>query len=301
MQGWAGSAQPDVDGEGAPSKRMGLIQERLQQTPQPLPEEKSWGDLNTFSAVPDQLACGSCWALAATRVMQAHSEIHTAVPRTFSAQQLVSCVPNPNRCGGEGGCQGATVELAYRWVMQHGLANASEVPYFGNETSCGISQPMALASTESSVSNADVRNSASSFGMTGWEKTPMNKYRPLMQALAEHGPVAVSVSAHNWGLYETGIFNGCPEDVVIGHAVVLIGYGQTTVTNTTVKFWQVQNSWGPFWGEAGKMRLLRQDTEQEYCGINTEPEKGIGCRGGPKNVTVCGMCGILYNAVMPFF
>ena len=28
-------------------------------------------------------------------------------------------VPNPQECGGQGGCQGATVELGIAWAVQH--------------------------------------------------------------------------------------------------------------------------------------------------------------------------------------
>lgn len=297
MRGWRRSARPGYDRQGSRSKS--FLQAKGLKS---LPENKTWASLQTFNHTPNQGACGSCWAIAASRVLEASAEIHTSNIRTFSAQQLVSCVPNPEKCGGDGGCRGATVELAYAWVMQHGLANNSEVPYWANESRCSVPQgsSLNLASSHSPITRG---SGSTSFGMIGWEKLPENKYEPLMRALVENGPVAVSAAGRQWALYRGGIFDGCPQAVVIDHAVVLIAYGQMfeASTNKTIKFWTIQNSWGEFWGENGNIRLLRQDTEQQYCGINTEPQMGTGCEGGPPNVTVCGMCGILYDSVVPFF
>jgi cathepsin L len=36
-------------------------------------------------------------------------------------QELVSCMPNNDECGGLGGCQGATAELAFDYLAQYGL------------------------------------------------------------------------------------------------------------------------------------------------------------------------------------
>merc|ERR1719330_1548922 len=74
------------------------------------------------------------------------------------------------------------------------------------------------------------------FGMVGWKRLPENKYEPLMRALVERGPVAVSAAARYWALYKLGIFDRCPKAAVIDHAVVLIAYGSATETNVTTKF-----------------------------------------------------------------
>jgi len=49
---------------------------------------------------------------------------------------------------------------------------------------------------------------------------------PLMTAVTD-GPVAVSVAANDWGMYEKGIFDNCPKDAIVNHAVLLHGYGRT--------------------------------------------------------------------------
>lgn len=259
-----------------------------------LPAEKSWLHLRTANMRRNQGTCGSCWALAAVAVLQSASEIHGKY-RTFSVQEIVSCVPNPQECGGQGGCRGATVELAMDWVLKHGLAQEHEIPYEASDGYCNTHNHMSHVSTHASTVNA-----ASSFGLTGWETLPQNKYLPLLQAV-QHGPVAVSVSASGWVSYYHGVFNGCPVDAIIDHAVTLYGYGQDASLGGEPKFWMIQNSWGRNWGEDGRIRILRRDNDETQCGVNRRPEVGTGCKGGPSQVPVCGMCGILYDSVVAHF
>merc|ERR1719401_2575081 len=73
----------------------------------PLPERVSWRHLKVADRVRDQGSCGSCWAIATVGVLEAHYEIYSSNGslRTFSAQQTLECTPNPDECGGKGGCQ----------------------------------------------------------------------------------------------------------------------------------------------------------------------------------------------------
>merc|ERR1711862_636026 len=102
----------------------------------------------------------------------------------------------------------------------------------------------------------------------------------------------------NWDFYGSGIFDGCPRDAVINHAVLLVAYGNDSGTN----FWKIQNSWGESWGENGRMRFFRAATpelDEAYCGTDHDPGDGVSCRPYPESVEVCGMCGILYDSVAP--
>jgi cathepsin L len=48
----------------------------------------------------------------------------------FSEQQILDCTPNPNDCGGYGGCAGGIVELAYAQIQKMGgLSTESSYPY----------------------------------------------------------------------------------------------------------------------------------------------------------------------------
>eukprot|EP00439_Symbiodinium_sp_Y106_P050082 s5155_g6.t1 len=97
-----------------------------------------------------------------------------------------------------------------------------------------------------------------------------------------------------------GIFDYCDKNAIIDHAVVLVGYGRDQQLGK--KYWTILNSWGHGFGEKGMIRLLRDDKEEEnWCGVDNQPELGTGCDGGPSAVRVCGMCGILYDTVVPHF
>eukprot|EP00438_Fugacium_kawagutii_P006772 Skav201397 [mRNA] locus=scaffold296:345072:346401:+ [translate_table: standard] len=299
IKGWKGIA----------SRPHGNLRSQVSLLTTDLPEEwLKWKDLATLQEVFNQANCGSCWAVTSATVLNTHREIHHNITDgRLSAQELVACVPNPSNCGGQGGCQGATVELAMSYTMQNGLASEEAHPYVGSDQECSdrsVSSFMQLVSDDD-LGMAGVRTAVAqdkglhSLKMHGWEKLPVNKYLPLMQALVTKGPVAVSVSADNWELYMSGIYGDCSKDAVVNHAVTLIAYGKDKELQQ--KYWTIMNSWGAMFGEQGTMRLLRQDHEENFCGVDHQPELGTGCDGGPSAVRVCGMCGILYDNVVPIF
>jgi hypothetical protein len=114
-----------------------------------------------------------------------------------------------------------------------------------------------------------------------------------LSALANIGPLGISVQADTWFNYETGIFTGCNQTVnTLDHNVQLIGYGE----ENGQPYWLVKNSWGPGYGEGGYIRLSRSNPD--LCTVDPAPEIGSGCTkdddGQP--ITVCGACGILYDA-----
>mmetsp|Transcript_145752 Transcript_145752/g.254318 ORF Transcript_145752/g.254318 Transcript_145752/m.254318 type:complete len:417 (+) Transcript_145752:51-1301(+) len=269
-----------------------------------LPASAHWEHLNSSRTVRSQGGCGSCWAVAASTIMQAHSEIYVGTDwRTFAVQEFVNCVPNPQSCGGTGGCDGATVELALEYAMHNQMAKEHEVQYEARDMPCpSTGVPANTMASTASFLQPKVENrghATTNFGMQGWVKLPENEYEPLLRAVYERGPVGVSVGASGWQSYASGIYDNCKKDIVVNHAVTLIGYGMEASSGD--KFWHLLNSWGEDWGENGKMRLLRSDDDQSYCGKDRDPAAGTGCKGGPTEVEVCGMCGVLYDSALPHF
>lgn len=262
-----------------------------------LPPSYSWGNLTTMMSVKEQGSCGSCWAASALKVLEAHYEIYKHQAKNFSMQHLVSCAQNPRSCGGTGGCEGATSDIAFEYVMNHGILTEEQYPYMEKTEACPSG--LLAASTR-----------AVDLGMLGWQHLPENLYAPLRHTLVEVGPVVVSVAAssgvngYGFELYESGIYNSCNQNPTLNHNMVLYGYGQTIQVSGPVDYWQLQNSWGKSWGESGTMRMLRKGEnaaweEEFYCGTDSDPLKGSGCPGGPASINVCGTCGILYKATYP--
>jgi len=247
------------------------------------PVEKDW--TSHMTEVHDQ-AGGSCWAHTAVEALEASSAIaHNSPPVDLSVQEIVSCVQNPKHCGGDGGCSGSIVELAFDYVVQNGLRKNNDYPFdlpgICTDNKC---------SAKSSLVQMDA--ATDTLSLTSWKGLTSNKVAPIMDAL-QKGPVAIALSTDGWRDYEGGILEVYNKNVIIGHAVLLVGYGEENGN----KFWKIRNSWG-YWGENGYIRLKRQDDPESWCGKDTNAQAGTACQDDPKVVTVCGSNGILYDAVV---
>jgi len=247
----------------------------------PLAQAVDWSAKLTASVHPkDQGGCGSCWAVATAGALETHVEIvANGTAAEVSYEQLVDCVENPQECGGDGGCGGATSELAMEYVKTHGIvAKAAYKGYqSGGDGKCNVAAKPLVTTA-------------------GFVRLPENKMQPLLEALATQGPVVVSADASTWGAYRSGVFDDCTKNAIINHAIVAMGYG----SDSTLKkdFFLIRNSWGKDWGEAGYIRVLRHK-EDSFCGTDPLPLDGVGCKGGPESLPVCGMCGILSDSAYP--
>lgn len=195
---------------------------------------------------------------------------------------MAMCAPNPDSCGGTGGCSGATCELAFEYVTgSKGLYQEfqySYASYYGVDVACAIPSGAPVATID------------------GYVKLPENNYTMLMNAVATVGPIAISVDASAWSAYESGVFSGCNQvNPDIDHAVVLMGYGE----ENGQKYWLVRNSWSPAWGEKGYIRIARANNEEEVCGSDITPQDGNACAGHDEPQKVCGTCGILFDTSYP--
>jgi len=188
---------------------------------------------------------------------------------------MVSCTPNPQQCGGTGGCNGATAELGFAYVQKMGISSEATLPYRGITGKC--------------VETTKAAN------ITGFIKLPENDHDALLNAIATVGPIAITVAASEWMDFENGVFDGCAKDADLDHGVQLVGYG----TDSGTDYWLVRNSWGGAWGEKGYIRIKRFGTSDAWCGTDHNPLDGTGCKGGPPTQHVCGMCGILFDTAYP--
>jgi len=232
--------------------------------------------------VKDQAQCGSCWAFSAVETFESALAIATgkAAP-VLSTQQIVSCSGNPNKCGGTGGCDGSTQQLAFNYSEGIGMTTEADYPYTsktGKTGTCDQSKikPVAINS--------------------GYVTVPMNDYNALIAAV-NLGPVAITLAAggFGWQLYSHGVLD-CKGDYTLDHGVQLVGYGEDSKDG---KYWIVRNSWGSRWGEKGFIRLQRFGDGQEPCGDDTKPADGIACNGNSTVVKYCGSCGLMASSSYP--
>merc|ERR1711936_821077 len=252
-----------------------------------LPASVDWRDQGVVTDVRDQGQCGSCWAFASAATLSAYGKIndpsHDLV--TLSTQHIVSCTPNPLKCGGTGGRMGSVEPLAYTYASLFGIVTEDDYPYAsgsgGNDDVCEFD----ATTTDAAVMTM------------GFETLPHNDAAALMNHLATKGPLSASVAASDWSAYRGGVFDGCDYDsnMVVNHAVTLVGYGTDPSEGD---FWLIKNSWGTSWGEDGYIRLRRQATPQ--CAIDSPPLDGSGCvDGGVESVEVCGTCAVVSDNSYP--
>ena len=278
---------------GAKPRQMHHIAEELRQRDYvkvhkssgvPLPKSVDWRNRapSVLSAVKDQGQCGSCWAHGSTENIETYYAIATGQMYALSQQEITACAPNPDDCGGTGGCGGSIAELAFDYVKHHGMAQEWSNPYtayFGTTGNC-------TNTTASPVVWLD-----------GYVKAPANDQESVMDILAHTGPLSVNVDASEWGAFDSGIYDGChyAKNISIDHVVQLVGYGHEP--SLGMDYWIIRNSWSPDWGENGYIKLKRTSTPA--CGWDVDPQDGTACRGSPNELHVCGECGILWDTSYP--
>jgi len=245
------------------------------------PVNVDWRTKGIITAVKDQGSCGSCWSFGSAETLESYWALVTGNLTVLSEQQILDCTPNPNDCGGSGGCEGGTVEIAYAQIEKMGgLSSEASYPYVsgsGSNQACQQSQISPVAKISSYVN------------------LPSNQLNPVLNYLIYKGPLAISVDAGSWQGYGGGVFDGCDQsNPDLDHVVQLVGAGTDPQYGD---YWLVRNSWSADWGEDGYIRLRRTSTPR--CGIDTSPGDGDGCNGGPSTVKVCGTCGILYDTLYP--
>jgi len=255
-----------------------------------LPSSVDWRD-TLVTPIKNQGGCGSCWAFSATETLESSIAKATGKLLVLAPQQIVSCTPDPDDCGGTGGCKGATQQLGYNYTIAAGISAETSYPYQGVTGKCDPTKVKPVA------------------GIKGYVTVTPNNYTALATAVATEGPIAITVAAGSWQLYSHGIFNGglsgsCGFE--LDHGVQLVGYGSTATAGRqllggggTGDYWIVRNSWGPGWGEKGYMRLARFGEGKEPCGVDKAPADGIACKGNTTQVTYCGECGILSSSSYP--
>ncbi|XP_028397783.1 cathepsin O-like [Dendronephthya gigantea] len=211
-----------------------------------------WRKHSKVTSVKNQGNCGSCWAFAATGVVETQWAIekNLASPLQLSVQEFVSC-------SGNAGCLGGSTEKTLEWLMisrynstgdkpeKYYLLPASEYPYEEEESPCsyGHIEPK----TGAQIKCACYRD------FKGKEHFLANYVRT-------NGSVAVGVNAVLWHDYIGGIIQHHCTDHVIDHAVIVEGFDMSGGT----PYWIVRNSWGTDFGIDGYLYIKMFEN---ICGI----------------------------------
>lgn len=218
-----------------------------------VPDQVDWEEKGAVTPIKNQGHCGSCWAFSSTGAIEGAWQIATGKLISLSEQQFVDCAKV--RWGNDG-CNGGRQDQAFNYAEVSDICTEEQYPYVGTNwlfKQCGVSN-----CTKPGLANGAIK---------GYRNVVNATTASLMDAVAQQ-PVSVSIEADQrvFQLYKAGVLTSKECGSELDHAVLAVGYG----TDAGKKYWKVKNSWGTTWGEAGYIRLARDDGSDE-CGILDGP------------------------------
>mmetsp|Transcript_44938 Transcript_44938/g.106706 ORF Transcript_44938/g.106706 Transcript_44938/m.106706 type:complete len:523 (+) Transcript_44938:109-1677(+) len=233
-----------------------LQRSRRRQLSANMPESFDWGDVNGINylePVMDQADCGSCYAASSVRMLTARHKI-----TRNDTSLLPWSISFPLHCSEYNqGCKGGYGFLLSKWSSEVGLLPATCMRYSTSGTcklECDLKE---LQGKRYRVANH--RYVGSYYGNANEKE--------IMHELYHNGPLAVGLQPdEDFMYYSEGVYRasgakpastGGHEWEQVDHGVLLVGWG---VENGT-KYWKIQNSWGPDWGEDGFFRIARGTDE----------------------------------------
>lgn len=216
-----------------------------------LPRDVDWDKGGALDQVINQGDCGSCFTVATTRMMSARNRI-----RQNKMDAAPFSIGFPLHCSEYNqGCDGGYAFLQSKWSEDVGLLPESCFPYNAMD-SCSRHVDMDCVKANPSYRAHGHRYVGGYYG--GSDELD------IMDEVANNGPLVVSFEPkddfmyYNAGIYQSNGDAIHQEWERVDHAVLLVGYGETEQGQ---KFWKVQNSWGPEWGEHGFFRIARGEND----------------------------------------
>jgi cathepsin C len=211
-----------------------------------LPKDFDWRNKdgeNFLGAPVNQGSCGSCYVISTVNMMSSRKRILDGNPHGegFSYQFPLFCGEYNQ------GCNGGYPELVAKWSHDITLLPESCGSYDLGDQSCKVT---------CDVGSVD-QYRVSEYGYVGGYYGASTEAN-MMQEVYENGPIAIAIEPNDdFMYYEQGVYEHASalfdEWTKVDHAVLLTGWGE----DSGKKYWRVQNSWGPQWGEQGTFRIRR--------------------------------------------
>ncbi len=196
-----------------------------------------WRDSNVVTAVKAQGGCGSCWDFAATGAFEAAIKKHDGIEYDLSEQQVLSCNLY------EAGCDGGWAEPVYELFQRYGAVSEACMPYAANDNvPCTQEECEIVAKLKEWVYVDDDVNAIKTALLTGPVYSGFTVYDDFFS-------------------YYSGCYVRTSDHVAGGHAIVIVGWDDTTCAGEGA--WICKNSWGPGWGGLGGFFYIRWGE----CGI----------------------------------
>jgi len=238
--------------------------------------------------IRDQSNCGCCWAFAGATAASDRlciaTNASTMVP--LSAQDICFC-SNYDGCGGgqidtpwqfiaESGAvtggqyqgtgpfgKGYCSDFSLPHCHHHGPQGEDPYPAEGQPGCPSAESPSCPRKCDSEASDEHSDFASDKWTFSGRTMSASGESE-IAKAIMEGGPVETAFTVYeDFANYESGIYHHVQGGVEGGHAVTIVGWGVEDGT----KYWKVQNSWNPYWGEQGYFRIKRGHNE---CGIEDQ-------------------------------
>lgn len=212
-----------------------------------VPMAIDWREKGAVTHVKNQAKCGSCWSFSATGSIEGINAITNGKLLNISEQQLIDCSTDY----GNNGCEGGSMDLAFKYVIKNGLCSEKEYPYTAQEGSCEECDTVV--------------------NITGYQDITNNNEKALKRVVSQQ-PVSVAIQANtrSFQMYSSGIYSDLSCGNQLDHGVLIVGYGYDLFHD--MDYWIVKNSWGPNWGENGYIRMERNIQDSSgLCGIAMQP------------------------------
>lgn len=212
-----------------------------------VPMNIDWRKKTVVTHVKNQADCGSCWSFSATGSIEGINAINNGKLLNISEQQLIDCSTDY----GNHGCEGGSMDLAFKYAIQNGLCSEEEYPYTAEEGQC-----------------QDCKNVVN---ITSFQDITSNNEKALKRVVSQQ-PVSVAIQANtrSFQMYSSGIYSDLSCGNQLDHGVLIVGYGYDLFHD--MEYWIVKNSWGTQWGEDGYIRMKRNIQDSSgLCGIAMQP------------------------------
>jgi predicted secreted protein len=218
----------------------------------------AWDWRPQCTPIKDQQQCGDCWAFASVATLECNISIIDNVTDNISDEFITNCFTDNNCDGCAGGnCAheawlasytganpsggGAVYSYEDPWTTTEGT-DANQVAY---PDACGAPYtPNETIDSYSDIGGEDI--------ITGVPSVDSIQYH-----IYYHGPVWVGIDASSigWNNYSGGIWVETSPTGSTDHAISLVGWNDTTVTDGSGGYWILRNQWNTGWGVNGYMYI----------------------------------------------
>lgn len=242
-----------------PVKGMKRITNKAGTLPRHFDASEHWTGLITEAR--DQGWCGSSWAFSTATMASDRFAILSKGREMIqlAPQQMLACVRRQH------GCNGGYLDAAWYYLRKIGVVDEDCYPYIAAQNVCKIQPGDTLVTANCELPGKVNRTDMYRMGPA----LSLNNETDIMTEIKDRGTVQAIMRVYrDFFSYRSGIYRhsaaATPADERSAyHSVRLIGWGEERVGYDVVKYWIAINSWGQWWGENGRFRILRGSNECE--------------------------------------